>query len=306
MVATVAEFSSCEICGARDWATVHQGRIRDGTVGKFKRDALVAECTGCGVQRLDEASCIPDFYYESDDYRKSLHQSVDSAKAFAEQDWTTRFTHELLLPYTVRSKVIADVGCGVGSFLDSCKGQAGDLVAIEPCVPYWNSLRARGYHVFGSTNEAAEKFQDSVDMAISIQVIEHVLNPVEFLKGIRPLLNRSSGELLITTPNREDMLMKLIPEKFSEFFYRSAHRWYFNMNSLAACAKLAGYQVSGSRYLQKYGMANALHWLRDARPMGFARLEGIGPAADGFWKGYLEETGSGDTLCMKLSANPAE
>ena len=53
-------------------------------------------------------------------------------------------------------------------------------------------------------------------------------------------------------------------------------------------------------------MANMMHWLRDGKPMGFTPLEGIGPAADGFWKGYLEQSGRGDTLCMKLGVGGAD
>lgn len=305
MITKAVEFANCEICGTREWVAAYEGRIRDGAVGRFKDGALVAECNGCGVQRLDEAACIPDSYYETDEYRKMLHQSVVSEKALAEQDWTNRYTHDALLPQTVRGKVIADVGCGIGSFLDSCRGQARSLIAIDPCVPYWASLKARGYHLFGTTEAAAVEFGGQADLALSIQVIEHVARPVEFLRGIRPLLNEISGELMITTPNRDDILMKLLPQKFPEFFYRSAHRWYFGMESLIACAKLAGYQVAGSRFLQKYGMANTMQWLRDGKPKGFTPLDGIGPAADGFWKGYLEQTGSGDTLCLKLCTVPA-
>jgi 2-polyprenyl-3-methyl-5-hydroxy-6-metoxy-1,4-benzoquinol methylase len=305
MVATVARFESCEICGTREWIVAYQGRIRDGAVGRFKDGALVAECRGCGVQRLDESTCIPDAYYESDEYRKTLHQSVESEKALFEQDWTNRYTHDALLPQTVRGKVIADVGCGIGSFLDSCRGQAKSLIAVDPCAPYWTSLKARGYFQFGTTEAAVAEFGGKADLVVSVQVIEHVARPVEFLRGIRPLLNETSGELLITTPNRDDILMKLLPQKFPEFFYRSAHRWYFDMASLIGCARRAGFELAGSRFLQKYGMANTMQWLRDGKPKGFTPLDGIGPAADGFWKGYLEQTGSGDTLCLKLRAATA-
>jgi 2-polyprenyl-3-methyl-5-hydroxy-6-metoxy-1,4-benzoquinol methylase len=302
VIAKAAEFASCEICGAHDWIVAYEGRIRDGAVGRFKDGALVAECKGCGVQRLDEPACIPGAYYESEQYRKMLNQSVESEKALVEQDWTNRYTHDALFPQTVRGKVIADVGCGIGSFLDSCRGRAKSLIAIDPCSAYWTSLRARGYHQFGTSEAAATQFCGKADLAVSIQVIEHVAKPVEFLRAIHPLLNESSGELLVTTPNRDDILMKLLPQKFPEFFYRSAHRWYFDMASLTGCARRAGYEIAGSRFLQKYGMANTMRWLRDGTPKGFTPLDGIGPAADGFWKGYLEQTGSGDTLCLKLRA----
>lgn len=299
MKATLSDFGRCEICGVRDWLEVYQGRIRDGSVGKFKDDGLVAQCTGCGVQRLIESCTIPDEYYESDQYRNSLQQSVTSEKAFSEQDWSTRYTHDALWPIPIRDKAIADIGCGAGSFLDTCRGQANRQIAVEPCQPFQASLRERGYQVFGSTLEAAVAAPAFADLVVSIQVIEHVSDPVGFLRDIRPLLKRD-GTLLITTPNRNDILGSLNPVRFLEFFYRSAHRWYFDADSLADCAQRAGYRVAATTSLQKYGMSNMLQWLRDGKPTGFTALPGIGPAADSFWKGYLEETGRADTLCMKL------
>jgi 2-polyprenyl-3-methyl-5-hydroxy-6-metoxy-1,4-benzoquinol methylase len=299
MTAKLTTFGKCEICGAQEWHAAYQGRIRDGSVGKYLEDGLVAQCGGCSVQRMIETCAIPDEYYESDQYRKSLQQSVESEKAFAEQDWATRYTHDALWPMSIRGKTIADIGCGAGSFLDSCCGQAAKLIAVEPCVPFQPSLRERGYHMFGSTRGAAAAFPALADLIVSISVIEHVSDPVGFLRDMRPLLKRD-GTLLITTPNRDNILGSLIPERFLEFFYRSAHRWYFDSDSLAGCAKRAGYRVVKTASLQKYGMSNMLQWLRDGKPMGFVTLPVIGPVADGFWKGYLEEVGRADTLCMKL------
>jgi 2-polyprenyl-3-methyl-5-hydroxy-6-metoxy-1,4-benzoquinol methylase len=257
------------------------------------------------VQRLVEECTIPDEYYESDQYRKSLQQNVESEKAFAEQDWATRYTHEALWPMSVRGKTIADIGCGAGSFLDTCRGQTSRQIAVEPCQPFHASLRERGCQVFSSTRDAALACPASADLIVSIQVVEHVSDPVGFLRDIQPLL-KDEGELLITTPNRDDILASLVPEKFREFFYRSAHRWYFDAASLTQCARRAGYRVAASTCLHKYGMANMLQWLRDGKPMGFAPLPGIGQGADGFWKGYLEQTGRADTLCMKLRLGNSE
>ena len=145
-----------------------------------------------------------------------------------DRDWATRYTHDALSPETIRGKVIADIGCGAGSFLDTCRGQTARQIAVEPCAPFHASLLDRGYHVFGSSKEAAAACPGVADLIVSIQVIEHVSDPVGFLRDIRPLL-KSDGELLLTTPNRDDILNGLLPQRFAEFFYRSAHRWYLSL-----------------------------------------------------------------------------
>lgn len=295
----INDFEACEVCGNDNWTEVYSGRIRDGSVGNYAENGTVGECSVCHVQRLAERCTIPDDYYETDQYRLALQQSVSSEKAYAEQDWSVRYTHEVLWPTSVRGKTVADIGCGVGSFLDTCRGLAAKQIAVEPCIPFQDSLKNRGYHVFGSSEEASGSFTAAVDLAVSIQVIEHVSNPVGFLRAIRPLL-KNDGELLITTPNRRDILRSLVPEVFDEFFYRKVHRWYFDTDSLVECATRSGYEVVSCVTIQKYGMANALQWLRDKKPKGFSQLPGIGPSADGFWKGYLQEIGQADTLSLRL------
>ena len=293
------DFHSCEICGETSWQEVYRGKIRDGTVGRFKEHGLVAQCGGCGVHRLAEALTIPASYYETDQYRASLQQSVDSETAYIEQDWLAHYVHQAIWPRSIRGIVLADIGCGVGSFLDTCQGLAKTIIAVDPCQPFHAALRARGYNVYGTASDIDLSLLGTVDLATSIQVIEHVSDPVRFLREIRPIL-KPEAELLITTPNRNDILMNLIPDVFPKFFYRSAHRWYFDAESLAECARLAGYRVITNETMQKYGMSNALQWLRDGEPKGFTAVAGIGPVADSFWKGYLEQTGQADMLCMRL------
>ena len=120
----------------------------------------------------------------------------------------------------IRNKVssIADIGCGAGSFLSHVSGLAKHIVAIEPTKRYHSSLRKSGYAVFSYVSDALKKFQEGVDIAFAFQVIEHVQNPHEFLTEISSLL-KPGGQLIIVTPNRDDILLKLLPEEFSPFYY---------------------------------------------------------------------------------------
>jgi hypothetical protein len=70
--------------------------------------------------------------------------------------------------------------------------------------------------------------------------------------------------------------MELLPDDFPSFFYRTVHRWYFNVASLAECAKLAGFEVVETQFVHRYGMANAIAWLRDRRPVSNGRSRPAG------------------------------
>ena len=290
---------SCNICGGGNFKSVYNGSIRDGVYGSIKEDASIMECEQCGVQRLAEKDCIPASYYESGQYREHLQQSLTSEKAIHEQDDMQHFTLDILWPNSLRNKSMLDVGCGIGSLLDMTRHVSDDQVGIEPCAPYLESLTARGYQVFSSLNDAANKYKNKIDWAFSVQVIEHVEKPREFLHEILGLL-KPGGRVLISTPNRNDILMSLINKEFAPFFYRAAHRWYFDDKSLSKCAELAGFEVKNVHFVHRYGMANTLHWLKDKLPKGRIQMNSIDSMADHFWKGYLENNKQSDTIYIEL------
>jgi 2-polyprenyl-3-methyl-5-hydroxy-6-metoxy-1,4-benzoquinol methylase len=292
-------FPPCAICGGTAWSLVHSGSIRNGT-HISSLEAQVCRCNQCGIDRLDERSCLTHSAYESGEYRSHLAQDHDTTKHFASHDELARFTLETLWPHSLRRKTVADVGCGGGALLDHIVGVAGLLIAIEPSIPWSESLIKRGYKWYPGSKEAAADFKGQVDVVLSTQVIEHVENPREFLADIGSLLT-TEGFAVISTPNRADVLMELLPNAFPQFFYRSQHRWAFDAESLRKCAIYAGLTVMEIRHVHRYGLANALHWLKDGRPFGRTGMPPLDSTIDRHWQAWLESKGMSDNLYMFVS-----
>lgn len=289
-------FNPCEICGADDWSFIYEGPIRNGAFGTQAEGGKVALCGGCGIARLDEKMSIPISAYESDKYRSILEQGLEVKAFFSQHDWIQIQNLLAFWPLCLRDQIIAEIGCGAGSFLDHITGMAKRIIAVEPTELYHNSLRQRGYEVYSYAADAVKYHPEGIDVVVTFQVIEHVLNPRIFLTEIAALL-KPGGTLIVATPNREDVLMKLLPEEFPSFFYRTVHRWYFDRLSLRHCVELAGgLKVESERYLHTYGMSNALAWLKERRPTGNKRLPGINNVADQLWNSYLETSEQADTL----------
>jgi SAM-dependent methyltransferase len=294
-------FGPCEICGTHDWSIVYRGDVRDGVFGRSRPDVTVGRCGGCGADRLDESVCPDDAFYETEAYRKKLEEELTAKAHYAVSDELQAFTHKVIWPDSLRGKTVADIGCAGGSFLDHVSGIASECTAIEPCSVYHDSLRSRGCRVFPYATDAVRGgLAGLVDLAVSIQVIEHVRSPRAFLEEIRPLL-APGGKLVISTPNRDDILMELLPADFRPFFYRVVHRWYFDAASLAECAQRAGFKVLETRFVHRYGMANSLAWLKDRRPTGRKRMDAITPLADQLWSSYIEHSEKADCIYMVLS-----
>jgi SAM-dependent methyltransferase len=290
---------ACEICGTSDWTTVYKGPVRDGSFGNVTSEAHpIYQCGHCGVQRLAESACKDDSFYAGKKYRELLGESSD-----AEGFWTKHDIHQLrnlnvLWPHSLRNRIVADVGCAAGSFLDHISGLAATSLAVEPCLEYHPSLRQRGYSVYNSISSAQEDYRDQVDLAFSLATIEHVDNPCDLLSAIRQLL-KPGGLFLVSTPNRQDILMDWLGDDYKKFFYRTVHRWYFDMPSLSGLARHCGFDIVQENCVQRFGISNALAWLRDRKPTGDQALPSMDdPLLNQFWKNYLESKGSGDYLYL--------
>lgn len=295
-------FDACEICGVSDWQTVRTGPVRDGAFGSLTApETVVGRCGGCGAERLAEAFCHDDSIYNGNQYRNLLQEGVDAASFFAEHDMMQLQNLKVLWPESVRGKRVADVGCAAGSFLDHISGLAAKTIAIEPCGAYHDSLRERGHTLYSTTSEGRSALATSVDFATTFSVIEHVRNPRAFLTEIASLL-KPGGRMLVSTPNRRDVLMDLLPDDYPAFFYRSVHRWYFDVPSFTRCAELAGLSVEKSVVVHRFGLSNALVWLRDRKPGGRTPLPHLdSPLLDSFWQSYIEKEGGGDYLYFSLA-----
>ena len=297
---TINSFKKCEICGSEAWESAYVGPVRDGTFGRLTSPTFVGRCCGCGVERLAELAAKRDDFYKSHDYRNLLSQSTDTQGFFLEHDILQLKNLQQLWPNSLRGKIIADVGCAAGSFLDHVRALAARAIAIEPSIDYHNSLEARGYDVFSFAKDASAAGVQA-DWAFTFGVIEHVSNPREFLQDIREIL-KPDGRILVSTPNRKDVMMSLLPDDYPSFFYRSVHRWYFDRESLANCARQAGLRIVEMRCAHRFGLSNAVTWLRDRRPGGRATLPYISTALfDDLWARGLEAQDAGDYLYAVLA-----
>jgi 2-polyprenyl-3-methyl-5-hydroxy-6-metoxy-1,4-benzoquinol methylase len=239
-------------------------------------------------------------FYESDEYRTSVDGYADPAEFHRLHDansvrWLSQIDGALL-----RGATIADVGCGAGSFLDGIAGYARDVIAIEPMKSFHPTLAERGYHVYPYASAALDDWRGRVDLACSFSVLEHVPDPVGFLREARELL-RPGGVLFVSTPNRDEVLMRLGPAEFRSFFYRTQHTFYFNAASLRAAALVAGFRDANVRNLHSYGFMNFSAWLGERRPTGNQASNPAGAQFDRAWRALLEENGLGDYLWLEGS-----
>ena len=88
--------------------------------------------------------------------------------------------------------------------------------------------------------DASDEVQTNLDVEIisTFGVIVHIEDPLAMLIDIYNLLS-DNGHLYIETDNLNDVLIHLDIPEFNQFFFRTAHYWYFDSTSLSNLCKLS-------------------------------------------------------------------
>jgi SAM-dependent methyltransferase len=270
---------------------LYHGPMRAGRFGCVTAEPrTVWRCVECGAGHLPAASVD----YESSDYRQLVDGS-DRVEDFhrlhdAEQAEKLR----ALGTAGLRDAVLLDVGCGAGSFLDLVKGFCRATIGIEPTPSLRAAVEAKGHRAFPYCADVPDAWVGSADVAVAFSLVEHVEDPIALLRDIRRLL-KPRGRLLISTPNRRDWLLEILPEEYAAFFYRIVHLWYFDAQAVERLMRAAGFTDLPVAYHHRFDLSNAILWLRDKQPTGIGKL----PIADGaseVFRGLLEANGRADYL----------
>lgn len=135
-----------------------------------------AECAGGG--RLYEQLQRFDWYYMKDKWE--FQEALDI--------------------FPVKSKIL-EVGVGPGYFLSAAQLRGSQIFGIELNPAAAKAARTAGFTVYEEKLEDLEEMLGPVfDGLCAFQVLEHIPNPIPFIKGALGLL-RSGGQLVLTVPN---------------------------------------------------------------------------------------------------------
>ena len=255
---------NCKLCSSENVETIYSGPIRSGGASSgHEKGFCVKECTACGIVFLDPFPKELQQYYETQSYWSEHHGDLDLKKLYKklapeQERWFQEIGEE-----RVKGKRIADYGCGIGVFLDLIKSTANETIGIEPAKHFHAYLSKRGHLFFGSSEELKN---ESIDMAVSFDALEHLEDPIALLKEVfRALM--PGGWIFLGVPNQNDFLKKIVPA-YLAFFYHKSHLFYFSEKSLMKLLREVGFDRVKVRYVHKYDLMNLVVWARDGKGQG--------------------------------------
>lgn len=292
---------NCGLCNSSNVEIIYKGYIRDGKAGNYYKDEVPIYCC-CDCKTIWHEELGDDYqsYYESEDYRRNVDGTSEIGDFYRMHDAENLEKFRYTGTQIFRDKVVSDIGCGGGGFLDYIYTVAGNVIAVEPSSTYRRELEKKGFTVFPYASDALEKFKDEVDVLVSFDVIEHVKDPVRFVEEAYSLLSKG-GYGFIGTPTDAPVMRELLGADYESFLFSTQHPWIFGERSFHVIAQKCGIESYSCKFYQRYGLGNLIYWMQNKKPGQHKKYDFVSKGLDEHWKADLEARGLSDYIVFEFS-----
>ncbi len=225
---------SCPVCEGHTWQPLHR-----------KNGFRYFRCTSCRLEitwPLPTEAQIAD-YYKSQTEKASYAVRVN----YPREDSVHRKIAEWVISLNggKAPQTILDVGCLDGRLLDIFKEKGATTYGIE--IQSDAAAIAGKKHDGRISNGTIEQFAEKnegqrFDVVTAIGVIEHVPDPVSFLKTIRRLIS-SDGLLVLQTPNTSSSLHSIMGSHWPPYV-PIEHIYLFSARNLAMLLDKCGFEMT--------------------------------------------------------------
>jgi len=153
----------------------------------------------------------------------------------------------------------------IGGVLDELSSFASKTVAVEPQAGARACMIEIGYDVYPYVSDVPDNDFEAVTL---FHVFEHLIDPFTMLRDIKQRMMKG-GTLVIEVPHANDFLISCVDlEEFKAFTFWSEHLMLHTRSSLHAILHQAGFHNILIKGIQRYPLANHLHWLSKKEPGG--------------------------------------
>jgi 2-polyprenyl-3-methyl-5-hydroxy-6-metoxy-1,4-benzoquinol methylase len=144
--------------------------------------------------------------------------------------------------FNIPTNTILEVGAGFGIFCEEIQqtGIFKRVIGVEPTPDLAQTCRDRSLEIIEKPIELVSFGNDSIDVIVNFEVIEHLFSPRNFVVKCYDLL-RHSGIFILTCPNVKGFDIVTLAEKSSAV--DNEHINLFNINSLARLLESCGFEV---------------------------------------------------------------
>jgi 2-polyprenyl-3-methyl-5-hydroxy-6-metoxy-1,4-benzoquinol methylase len=216
--------TSCPICGSTALSLLSKHVNKDV-------EYSLRHCAGCQLEFFDPLWSKPEYYSENYKEHKFEFGYVPP--------WIHKQFLDESLPAGIR---MLDVGCGGGELLNAARKKGYTVSGVDVnTVALARARRQYGLDVSDDTLAALRAKNLAYDVVTLFEVVEHLTDPLSFLRDLRGVL-ADGGRVFLSTPSRERT--KFFDDSW-DFPPHHFTRW--NEASLRFALEAAGFRIVGMR-----------------------------------------------------------
>jgi 2-polyprenyl-3-methyl-5-hydroxy-6-metoxy-1,4-benzoquinol methylase len=234
----------CTVCESEDAKLIASGHDYEYWTSPSPFHAH--RCLECGNVFLNPRPDVSEFERIYPSEYHSLEFSRESFRLVHEI--RSRLEAKRLLAYCAGIPAdarVLDVGCGDGFHLGLLQENAPTgwtLEGVDLDRRAAEMARRKGLVVHVGTVEDLARNAEKYDVVYTLQTIEHVADPHEFMVGIHSVL-KPGGRLVVVTDNTDSVDFGLFKTKYWGGYHFPRHWNLFNRRCLARLARRSGFEV---------------------------------------------------------------
>ncbi len=218
----------CPLCGSKSYV-----------VEFSRKNFRFVRCNECGVlyqnprpqkefiqNRYDDKY----FQYEIENHKNFFQLQLKTVADCKIEDLVGGF----------QGKKVLDVGCATGMLLNHLKSKGSTVHGVEICT---QSCRYAYEHfhinLYNGTLENARYDSETFDIVHFSHLIEHVENPIDFMKEVYRI-TKKGGYILVTTPREDTIWFKLFRSKWRSLI--PDHLVLFGRLHLISLLNISGFE----------------------------------------------------------------
>jgi len=238
----------CPICQSNDDNEIRH-TLYDDRYG-YPDNFLLLKCNKCGHKYL-EKTLIPEQittlytnYYPRSTFRVENYRPHKKRKGLTA--WLSGEKGGAYQWVPKRVKVL-DIGCGSGEAIGYHKSRGCDVYGVETDENIKCIVEKYGFNVHIGMFDPKMYEHEYFDYVTMDQVIEHISDPIETLRGVASIL-KDGGSVILSTPNSNGWGANLLGRRWINW-HVPYHQNFFSKKSIEIAALKAGMRLERSMTL---------------------------------------------------------
>lgn len=240
----------CIICGKnelRKIPLIHE-------VSRYDKKAYgLYQCKKCGFTRPNPLPYEDDIHSEIYDIPENIkfydikNKKIDRKN----EEYIYYFKHfkpyiDIIKSYGIKGKAM-DIGCGAGHLMIMMKENGLSVEGLEVSPILVKALLKDKLKVYCCDIKELKKRNKKYDLVTMNQVLEHVVDPENFVKSVNRIVNKS-GYLILAVPYIWGIIPKILRTKWYGLGY-GQHLNFFSKESIRILLERNGFKVLESKLL---------------------------------------------------------